>query len=155
MSTRLDVGADETLQTSTSRQSHTLCEASSLIVRVEDDKMARNTLRTLNPNIYLTRLNVDGDLMKVGGSISVGRVSTESPLRRKLLTRRALNATQCPARCDDSTAAAKSKRHSASKTSSTCRCFGRPMVCSVCITRSVLSTCDVLLFKSNHQIKSN
>jgi len=114
----------------------------SLNIRGEWEKTARNTLQTLNPNVCLTRLNVDCELTKAGSGVSVGRVTTESPLRRKLLTLRALNATRQPSCHDDGNMATKSKRHSALKSSSSrpnCRCFGRPMICSICLTRYVLS----------------
>ena len=76
-----------------------------------------------------------------------------SPLHRGLLTRRVLSASRRQSRYDDtmvtkthhndSATATKSKRHSASKMSSArsyCRCFGRPSVCSICLTRFVLTT---------------
>ena len=125
-----------------SHPSHTLCQVDSRSQQGDREKMSRNTLQVLSPNICLPRLNIASELTKTGGSVNVRHINNESPLRRKLLTRRALNASHRPSHGDDSTAVSKSKRHNASKTSSTCRCFGRPMVCSICVTRSVLSTCD-------------
>ena len=144
---------DENLATASSQQSQASCDASSLNVRADVKNTSRDTLRALNPNICLTRLSIDHELTKTGSSVGktgagvgVSRVSTESPLRRKLLTRRALTASHQTTHVNDVvTTAAKAKRHGASKMSASCRCFGRPMVCSICLARFVLYTRDLLL----------
>ena len=136
--------ADENVNTSVLQQSHGLSELNSQIMLGNGEKIVRSTLQSLNPKVSLTRLNEKSDCepTKAGGSVSVRRVSVESPLCRELLVRCALSASRRPSRHDDSAMATRSKRHQASKTSSTrpkCRCFGRPSVCSICLTRSILS----------------
>jgi len=133
---KADVDADENLETSAEQQSHSLYETCAH--GGDGEKTGRSMLRTLNPNVCLTRLNIESELMKTSSHVNVARASTESPLRRELLTRRALNTTRHPPGRQDSNAATKSKRNSASKTRANCRCFGRPLVCSVCLTRSWL-----------------
>ena len=135
-------GVDENALTLELHQSCSLLETAKRNKQRGGDreKAACNMLRTLNPNVLLTRLNVDCVLSKNGGSVNVRRVHKKSALHHKLLTRHAMNAPRFPSHCDNSIAAAKSKRHNTSKTPLThskCRCFGKPMVCSMCITRSV------------------
>jgi len=133
---------DENEHKSSLQQSHTLHEMNSL----NTEKTSRNTLQIKNLNVVLTRLAIDGELKKNGGSISAGLVAaTESPLRRKLLKRCALNGAHHPSRQHDGAATSKSRQHNALKTSSrsNCRCFGRPMVCSVCLKRFVSSAHDL------------
>jgi len=130
---RLDDGACENRPTPALQLSDSLCDVKSLNIHGDAEKLSRDTLRTLSPNVCLTRLNVDHDLAKTCASVAVKHTNVKSPLRRDLLMRRALNDSHYH---DDIAMATKSKRHSASKSRAKCRCFGRPMVCSVCITRS-------------------
>ena len=131
---------DENVLTSVLPQSCSLVDAALHDKLGDGEKTARDTLRTLSPNVHLMRLDVDGELSKNGGSVNVKRVNKKSALHRELLTRRAINASRFPSRRDDGAAASKLKRHNMSKTPLTypkCRCFGRPMICSICLTRSV------------------
>jgi len=117
-------------------RSHSLCEQNSHTTHGHRAKTARSTLQMLNPNVCLTRLNVDTDVTNSGGSVNIRCERTDSPLRRRLLTRRAVNADR---HRNDDTAVTKSKRHGVPKSSSRhkCLCFRRPSVCSICLTRSI------------------
>ena len=131
---------NENSPTSVLQQSNGFCETAPHS-KLGDGEKTRSTLQTLSPNVRLTRLDVDSELTRNGGSVNVRRVNKKSALHRELLTRRALSASRFPSRRNDGVTATKSRRHDASRSSSTqtkCRCFGRPMVCSICITRSDL-----------------